>query len=113
MKFGYGRKTKTGTSPRIDGEPLIFSKMVIQKGDDAPWPFSFSSEEAPEIKQRAGLQKPAWKPTISFVINLNRSPLLYRKIKSLGPRYCPSIEDKVVRFGDRGGHTYFLEPEGL
>jgi tRNA uridine 5-carboxymethylaminomethyl modification enzyme len=106
-------RLKTGTSPRIDGRTVDFSKMVIQKGDDAPWPFSFSSEEAPENKTTCWITKTSMETHNIIRDNLNRSPLYTGKIKSLGPRYCPSIEDKVVRFGDRGGHTLFLEPEGL
>jgi tRNA uridine 5-carboxymethylaminomethyl modification enzyme len=106
-------RLKTGTSPRIDGRTVDFSKMVNQKGDDAPWPFSFSSEEAPENKTTCWITKTSMETHNIIRDNLNRSPLYTGKIKSLGPRYCPSIEDKVVRFGDRDGHTLFLEPEGL
>jgi tRNA uridine 5-carboxymethylaminomethyl modification enzyme len=106
-------RLKTGTSPRIDGRTVNFSKMEDQKGDEIPWPFSFSSEAAPENKTSCWITKTNIETHNIIRNNLNRSPLYTGKIKSLGPRYCPSIEDKVVRFGDRDGHTLFLEPEGL
>ena len=106
-------RLKTGTSPRIDGRTVDFTKMINQKGDDIPWPFSYSSENAPENKATCWIAKTSMETHNIIRDNLDRSPLYTGKIKSLGPRYCPSIEDKVVRFGDRDGHTLFLEPEGL
>jgi glucose-inhibited division protein A len=106
-------RLKTGTSPRIDGRTVDFTKMISQKGDDVPWPFSYLSENAPENKTTCWITKTNIETHNIIRDNLDRSPLYTGKIKSIGPRYCPSIEDKVVRFGDRGGHTLFLEPEGL
>lgn len=106
-------RLKTGTSPRIDGRTVDFEKMEKQKGDDDPWSFSYFSEDRPENKAMCWITKTSMETHNIIRDNLNRSPLYTGKIKSIGPRYCPSIEDKVVRFGDRGGHTLFLEPEGL
>ena len=106
-------RLKTGTSPRIDGRTVNFAKMINQKGDNVPWPFSYSSEKAPENKTTCWITKSNMETHNIIRDNLDRSPLYTGKIKSVGPRYCPSIEDKVVRFGDRDGHTLFLEPEGL
>jgi tRNA uridine 5-carboxymethylaminomethyl modification enzyme len=106
-------RLKTGTSPRIDGRTVDFNKMTNQKGDENPWSFSFSSEEPPENKTTCWITKTSMGTHTIIRENLDRSPLYTGKIKSIGPRYCPSIEDKVVRFGDRDGHTLFLEPEGL
>ncbi len=106
-------RLKTGTSPRIDGRSVDFEKMSKQEGDQIPWPFSYSAENMPENKTCCWITKTT-KETHEIIRNsLDRSPLYSGIIKSKGPRYCPSIEDKVVRFGDRDGHTLFLEPEGL
>ncbi|MDD5673141.1 MAG: tRNA uridine-5-carboxymethylaminomethyl(34) synthesis enzyme MnmG [Chitinivibrionales bacterium] len=106
-------RLKTGTPPRIDGRTVNFSKMQAQEGDAEPWPFSFATEH--KLKNRAVCWITKTNSTTHAIIrdNLDRSPLYSGKIKSSGPKYCPSIEDKVIRFGDRGGHTLFLEPEGL
>ena len=106
-------RLKTGTSPRIDGRTVNFEKMQIQAGDEKPWPFSFSSEFIPENKTNCWITRTSKETHTIIRENLDKSPLYAGKIKGIGPRYCPSIEDKVVRFGDRGGHTLFLEPEGL
>jgi tRNA uridine 5-carboxymethylaminomethyl modification enzyme len=106
-------RLKTGTSPRIDGRTVKFDKMTEQKGDAEPWPFSFSSEQIPENKDVCWITKTTSETHNTILSNLDRSPLYTKKIQGIGPRYCPSIEDKVVRFGERGGHTLFLEPEGL
>lgn len=106
-------RLKTGTSPRIDGRTVNYKKLICQPGDDVPWPFSFSTEQP--IKNLAQCWIGKTTPETHKIIhdNLDRSPLYTGKIKSIGPRYCPSIEDKVVRFGERDGHTLFLEPETL
>jgi len=106
-------RLKTGTSPRIDGRTVNFEKMIRQSGDNEPWPFSYSTEFIPQNKVDCWITKTS--PATHEIIrnNLDKSPLYSGKIKSIGPRYCPSVEDKVVRFGDRDGHTLFLEPEGL
>jgi tRNA uridine 5-carboxymethylaminomethyl modification enzyme len=106
-------RLKTGTSPRIDGRSVDFKKMSKQEGDDQPWPFSYSTDKSPENKTCCWITKTTKETHDIIRNNLDRSPLYSGIIKSKGPRYCPSIEDKVVRFGDRDGHTLFLEPEGL
>ena len=106
-------RLKTGTSPRINGGTVAYEKMATQKGDAAPWPFSFSTEQNPENRAVCWITKSTPETHKIILSNLDRSPLYTGKIKSTGPRYCPSIEDKVVRFGERDGHTLFLEPEGL
>jgi len=106
-------RLKTGTSPRIDGRTVNFEKMTKQMGDDHPWPFSYSSDFHPKNLTNCWITKTTNETHAVIRENLDKSPLYTGKIKSIGPRYCPSIEDKVVRFGDRGGHTLFLEPEGL
>jgi tRNA uridine 5-carboxymethylaminomethyl modification enzyme len=106
-------RLKTGTSPRIDGRKVCFEKMTEQPGDKEPWPFSFSTEKVVENKAVCWITKTSKETHKIILSSLDRSPLYTGKIKSTGPRYCPSIEDKVVRFGERDGHTLFLEPEGL
>lgn len=112
----YGIKSgrlKTGTSPRIDGRTVNYEKLTVQKGDESPWAFSFSTKGILENKVECWVSKTS-KLTHSIILdNLDRSPLYTGKIQSVGPRYCPSIEDKVVRFGEREGHTLFLEPESV
>ena len=105
-------RLKTGTSPRIDGRSVQFNKMARQDGDPEPWPFSYSTERPLRNKICCWGTKTTKQTHDIIRSNLDRSPLYTGKIKSIGPRYCPSIEDKVVRFGDRDGHTLFLEPEG-
>ena len=107
-------RLKTGTPPRLDGRTIDFSRLEVQPGD-APTPvFSFVGNRDMHPQQVA-----CWitrtTPTTHEVIRrgLDRSPLFTGVIKGIGPRYCPSIEDKVVRFADRDGHSLFLEPEGL
>lgn len=103
---------KTGTCPRLDKNTVNFSDLIVQEGDKPPRPFSFSSEE---IKQK---QIPCYitytnKHTHKIIMdNLNRSPLYTGIIKATGVRYCPSIEDKVVKFADKERHQIFLEPQG-
>ncbi len=105
-------RLKTGTPPRLDGRSVRLDELKLQPGDDTPQPFSFSTVSLP------GPQLPCWltetNPATHEIIraNLHRAPLYSGQIKSVGPRYCPSIEDKVVRFADRAAHTVFLEPEG-
>lgn len=107
------KRLKTGTPPRINKRSIDFSKVEIQFGDHIPTAFSFSTEK---IGQK---QIPCYitytnPETHKYILdNLGRSPLYSGKIKGIGPRYCPSIEDKVVRFKDKERHQIFLEPEGL
>ncbi len=113
--FGFSRgRLKTGTPPRLHRNSLDFSRFDRQYGDAKPVYFSFRTSGEPELAQ-----VPCWStytnPEVHELIlsNLNRSPLYGGKIQGIGPRYCPSIEDKVVRFSERSRHQLFLEPEGL
>ena len=112
LGFQVGR-LKTGTCPRLDARSIDYSRLHVQHGDERPVPFSFSN---PSIKQR---QVPCY---ITYTngrtheiirLAIHRSPMYSGTIKSRGPRYCPSIEDKIVRFADKTRHQIFLEPEGL
>lgn len=106
-------RLKTGTPPRVNGNTVDFSKCEIQLPDETPSPFSYSTKSIDTE------QVPCWvtyttETTHSIIRNnIHRSPLFSGKIKGVGPRYCPSIEDKVVRFSDKPRHQLFLEPEGL
>ncbi len=113
LGFDIGR-LKTGTPPRIDGRSIDYSKLEIQYGDEDPSPFSFMTDNLPGVKE----QLTCW---IGYTNNevhetlktgFDRSPMFNGRIKSVGPRYCPSIEDKINRFEDRDRHQLFLEPEG-
>ncbi len=106
-------RLKTGTPARIDGKTVDFSRMTEQLGDENPWPFSFSTTNNLENKIVCWELKTTEKTHNIIRDNLEKSPMYSGKIVGIGPRYCPSIEDKVVRFGDRNGHTLFLEPEGI
>lgn len=111
LGFRLGR-FKTGTPPRLNGRSIDFSRLHIQYGDADPQPFSFLTERLTQD------QLPCWitytTPAVHEIIraNLDRAPMYTGQIQSTGPRYCPSIETKVVRFADRGRHQIFLEPEG-
>lgn len=106
-------RLKTGTTPRLNGKSIDFSKLKKQRGDNPPIPFSFSTKQLIK-KQRLCYITYTNKKTHDIIRNnLDRSPLYTGKIKSTGVRYCPSIEDKIVRFSDRDRHQIFLEPEGL
>ena len=104
---------KTGTPCRLNGRTIDFSKCQIQKGDESPRPFSFSTEKVtvPQVVCHSTETTPAVHEIIRA--NLHRAPMYSGQICSRGPRYCPSIEDKVVRFADKESHLIFLEPEGL
>lgn len=110
--FTLGR-LKTGTPPRLDGTTIDWSAVEMQPGDDPPEPFSVMTERITTPQIQCGITRTT--PATHEVIraNVHRSPMYSGQIKSSGPRYCPSIEDKIVRFGDRDGHQIFLEPEGL
>ena len=110
--FALGR-LKTGTPPRLDGATIDWAGLEVQHGDDPPLPFSFLTERiaTPQIACHITETRPATHAVIRA--NLDRSPLYGGAITGVGPRYCPSIEDKVVRFADRERHQIFLEPEGL
>ncbi|MDD5432730.1 MAG: tRNA uridine-5-carboxymethylaminomethyl(34) synthesis enzyme MnmG [Candidatus Omnitrophica bacterium] len=104
---------KTGTCPRLDKNTIDFSKLIVQEGDNPPQPFSFSTRKI-EQKQIPCHITYTNKITHKIILdNLKRSPLYAGIIKSTGVRYCPSIEDKIVKFSDRERHQIFLEPQGL
>ena len=109
------RRFKTGTPARVDGRTVDFSKMEEQKGDEFIRPFSFSNEpEDLERDQISCYLTYTNEKTHSIIRdNISRSPLFSGEIKGVGPRYCPSIEDKVVKFPDKERHQIFVEPEGL
>ncbi|MCW5701909.1 MAG: tRNA uridine-5-carboxymethylaminomethyl(34) synthesis enzyme MnmG [Bradyrhizobium sp.] len=110
--FTLGR-LKTGTPPRLDGTTIDWSAVEMQPGDDPPEPFSVMTDRITTPQIQCGITRTT--PATHDVIraNVHRSPMYSGQIRSTGPRYCPSIEDKIVRFGDRDGHQIFLEPEGL
>jgi tRNA uridine 5-carboxymethylaminomethyl modification enzyme len=112
LEFGLGR-LKTGTPPRIDGRTIDWGRLEVQRGDDPPVPFSYLTRriETPQVNCHITGTTEASHALIRR--NLGRAPLYSGQIQGTGPRYCPSIEDKVVRFGDRQRHQIFLEPEGL
>ena len=110
--FTLGR-LKTGTPPRLDGTTIDWSAVEMQPGDDPAEPFSVMTDRITTPQIQCGITRTT--PATHDVIraNVHRSPMYSGQITSSGPRYCPSIEDKIVRFGDRDGHQIFLEPEGL
>ncbi|MBM78030.1 MAG: tRNA uridine-5-carboxymethylaminomethyl(34) synthesis enzyme MnmG [Crocinitomicaceae bacterium] len=112
LGFKSGRM-KTGTPPRVDGRSLNFKKMEEQPGDDNPGKFSFFDDTRPLIKQKSCFITYTNDKTHDILRSgFERSPLFNGAIKSLGPRYCPSIEDKINRFSHRPRHQIFAEPEG-
>ncbi|HEY1722606.1 MAG TPA: tRNA uridine-5-carboxymethylaminomethyl(34) synthesis enzyme MnmG [Magnetospirillaceae bacterium] len=112
LDFPLGR-LKTGTPCRLDGRTIDWASLDMQPGDDPPRPFSYLTERitTPQIQCGITSTTPAGHALIRA--NLHRAPMYSGQIGSVGPRYCPSIEDKVVRFADRERHQIFLEPEGL
>ena len=106
-------RLKTGTTPRLDGRTIRFSRLKKQIGDTPASPFSFSTEKIKSKQIPCFLTYTNRKTHKIIRDNLDRSPLYTGKIQSTGVRYCPSIEDKIVRFSDRDAHQIFLEPEGL
>lgn len=112
LGFEVGR-LKTGTPPRLDRDTIDFSVMIPQRGDDPPPPFSYRTDRI-LVPQRACHLTHTNQATHDIIRNnLDRSPLYSGVIESVGPRYCPSIEDKVVRFAEKQRHQIFVEPEGL
>ena len=106
-------RMKTGTPPRVDGRSLDFSKMEEQPGDDNPGKFSYSNQTRSLTKQRpCHITYTSDEVHDSLRKGFDRSPMFNGSIKSLGPRYCPSIEDKINRFADKNRHQIFVEPEG-
>jgi len=112
LGFEVGR-LKTGTPPRLDGATIDFSVMVPQPGDDPPPPFSYRTDRIENRQLPCHLTHTNCATHELIQRNLDRSPLYSGIIESVGPRYCPSIEDKVVRFADKERHQIFIEPEGL
>jgi tRNA uridine 5-carboxymethylaminomethyl modification enzyme len=112
LKLRLGR-LKTGTPPRLDGRSIDWSALEVQHGDDPPVPFSFLTERITTPQIVCHLTRTTAATHRVIADNLHRSPMYSGQINGPGPRYCPSIEDKVVRFGDRDSHQIFLEPEGL
>jgi len=110
LKMG---RLKTGTPPRIDAKTIDFSKTEEQGGDIPPIPFSYSTKEITNPQVPCYITYTNEKTHEIILNNLDRSPLYSGKIKGIGPRYCPSIEDKVVKFREKPRHQIFLEPEGL
>jgi tRNA uridine 5-carboxymethylaminomethyl modification enzyme len=111
-KLALGR-LKTGTPPRLDGRTIDWAKLETQPGDEDPVPFSLLTQAitTPQICCHITHSTPATHEVIAR--NIHRSPMYSGQIESVGPRYCPSIEDKIHRFRDRSSHQIFLEPEGL
>src|SRR5437763_7091704 len=110
--FVLGR-LKTGTPPRLDGASIDWAAVEMQPGDDPPEPFSVMTDKITTPQIQCGITRTTKASHDVTRTNVHRSPMYSGQIKSTGPRYCPSIEDKIVRFGDRDGHQIFLEPEGL
>lgn len=110
LKMG---RLKTGTPPRLDARSIDFSKTEPQYGDEPPQPFSYSTVEISNPQLPCYITYTNTETHRIIRDNLDRSPLYSGRIKGIGPRYCPSIEDKVVRFAGRDRHQVFLEPEGL
>ncbi|SIR52366.1 tRNA uridine-5-carboxymethylaminomethyl(34) synthesis enzyme MnmG [Bosea sp. TND4EK4] len=110
--FPFGR-LKTGTPPRLDGRTIDWAGLEMQAGDEPPEPFSALTESIRNPQIRCGITRTTLAGHELIRANLHRAPMFSGQIEGRGPRYCPSIEDKVGRFGDRDGHQIFLEPEGL
>jgi tRNA uridine 5-carboxymethylaminomethyl modification enzyme len=106
-------RLKTGTPPRLDGKTIDWTALEMQPGDDPPEPFSVLTEKITTPQISCGITRTNDRTHEIIRANVHRSPMYSGQIASRGPRYCPSIEDKIVRFGERDGHQIFLEPEGL
>jgi tRNA uridine 5-carboxymethylaminomethyl modification enzyme len=113
-RFGFALgRLKTGTPPRLDGATIDWSAVAPQPGDKPPEPFSMLTARITNPQVECGITRTTAATHAIIRANVHRSPMYSGQIKSRGPRYCPSIEDKIVRFGERDGHQIFLEPEGL
>ncbi len=110
-----GCRLKTGTPPRLDGRTIDWSRFTVQPGDDDPTPFSFRTRRVAHHDTQVPCYIAWTTPETHRLIreNVHRSPMYSGQIQSIGPRYCPSIEDKIVKFPDKETHQLFLEPEGL
>lgn len=112
FEFALGR-LKTGTPPRLDSRTIDWDSLELQQADAEPEPFSMLTQKIENPQIACGITRTTAATHDVIRANVHRSPMYSGQIKSTGPRYCPSIEDKIVRFGDREGHQIFLEPEGL
>ena len=112
LGFALGR-LKTGTPPRLDGRTIDWAALEMQPGDEPPEPFSVLTDAITNPQVQCGITRTNEATHRIIRENVHRSPMYSGQIASRGPRYCPSIEDKIVRFGERDGHQIFLEPEGL
>ena len=113
VDFGFeSGRMKTGTPPRVDGRSLDYSKMILQPGDSSPEKFSYL--ETPKLKEQRDCHMTHTSELVHDLLRegFDRSPMFNGRIKSIGPRYCPSIEDKINRFADKNSHQIFVEPEG-
>ncbi|WP_394974424.1 tRNA uridine-5-carboxymethylaminomethyl(34) synthesis enzyme MnmG [uncultured Croceitalea sp.] len=113
VDFGFeSGRMKTGTPPRVDGRSLDYSKMILQPGDTNPEKFSYL--ETPKLKEQRDCHMTHTSELVHDLLRegFDRSPMFNGRIKSIGPRYCPSIEDKINRFSDKSSHQIFVEPEG-
>jgi len=110
--FALGR-LKTGTPPRLDGRSIDWSSLQMQPGDEPPEAFSMLTTRISNPQIECGITRTVEATHKIIRANVHRSPMYSGQIESRGPRYCPSIEDKIVKFGERDGHQIFLEPEGL
>ena len=106
-------RLKTGTPPRLDGTTIDWGRLEMQPGDQPPEPFSVLTERIENPQIECAITRTTEATHAIVRANVHRSPMYSGQIQSRGPRYCPSIEDKIVRFGERDGHQVFLEPEGL
>jgi tRNA uridine 5-carboxymethylaminomethyl modification enzyme len=106
-------RLKTGTPPRLDGRTIDWGGLEMQPGDEPPEPFSMLTQRIENPQICCGITRTNATTHAIIRANVHRSPMYSGQIQSRGPRYCPSIEDKIVRFGERDGHQIFLEPEGL
>ncbi|MBQ4913386.1 tRNA uridine-5-carboxymethylaminomethyl(34) synthesis enzyme MnmG [Maribacter sp. MMG018] len=111
LGFDSGRM-KTGTPPRVDGRSLDYSKMIVQPGDEQPYKFSYTN--TPILKEQRDCHMTHTSALVHEILRegFDRSPMFNGRIKSIGPRYCPSIEDKINRFANKDSHQMFIEPEG-
>ena len=114
--YGFGLqmgRLKTGTPPRLDGRTIDWASLEMQPGDEPPMPFSFLTRKITTPQISCGITRTTLATHAVIRANLHRAPMYTGQIASTGPRYCPSIEDKVTRFADCESHQIFLEPEGL
>lgn len=113
-QYGFGlARLKTGTPARLDGRSIDWSGLDMQKADETPVAFSTLTDEITNPQIECGITRTNTKTHTIIEENLKRSAMYSGQIDGVGPRYCPSIEDKIVKFGERNGHQIFLEPEGL